>query len=173
MTGFLKSTTLKLLAATLVIVVGGFAFAQQPPGRDGGFRFGRGMPASPEVVQRMVDGRIAGAKAALRLTPEQETLWPAVEQAVRDGAAKRMRVGEERRGRREAGAKEGKRPDMLEMIERGSERTAEISAGLKRFGEALRPLYATLSDDQKQVLSASLKPMRMGAWGGRHGRHGG
>lgn len=153
-----------VLAASLAVA--GIAVAQQAP--EGGWRFGRGTPPSPEMMARMLDGKIAGAKAALRLTPEQEKLWPAVEQAVRDGAAKRMKTRGEMRAKMDELRKTGKRPDMLEMLETGSQRTADWSADLKRFAEVLRPLYGTLSDEQKQVLGQSLRPMRMG-----HGDHGG
>ena len=176
----MKRTT-KIAAGVLALslAAAGIAVAQQAPGGpEGGFRFGRGTPASPEMLGRMLDGKIAGAKAALKLTAEQEKLWPAVEQAVRDGAAKRMKAGAERRVQMDEMRKAGKRPDMLEMLDRGSQRTAEWSADMKKFAEVLRPLYATLSDEQKQVLAYALKPARMGEggggrWGGHRGRMGG
>lgn len=150
-----------VVAASLI--VGGIAVAQQAP--DGGFRFRHGTPPSPEIMGRMLDGRIAAAKAALRLTPEQEKLWPAVEQAVRDGAAKRMKGRQEMRAKMEELRKAGKRPDMLEMLERGAERSAGWSSDLKRFADVLRPLYQTLSDEQREALAYALRPARLGEGG--------
>ena len=185
----MKKATVAALALTTIVAIGaGIAIAQQtqgPPRDQPGMGMGPGMgagmgdhgpggmmgrrqPPSPEVMQRMLDGKIAGTKAALRLTAEQERLWPAVEQAVRDGAAKRMKMREEMRGRFEQMRKDGKKPDMLEMIDRMSERSGQASADLKKFAETIRPLYATLSDEQKQVLAASLRPK----WAGEHQRGG-
>lgn len=163
----------KIAAGVLAVsmVAAGIAVAQQAPDGAGGWRFGHGGPPSPEVMGRMLDGRIAGAKTALRLTPEQEKLWPAIEQAVRDGAAKRMKTRADMRTKFDEMRKAGKRPDMLEMLETGSQRSAEWSADMKRFADVLRPLYTTLSDEQKQALGLALRPMRMGH--GEHGGHGG
>ena len=41
---------------------------------------------STEDRAAFVDARIAAVKAGLKLTPEQEKNWPAVESAVRDFA---------------------------------------------------------------------------------------
>ena len=45
----------------------------------------------PSAADRaaFVDARIAGLKAGLKLSPEQEKLWPPVEAALRETAAKR------------------------------------------------------------------------------------
>lgn len=155
---------LVIAIATVAVAGAGFAIAQHGPrhGMEHGFRFGRGTPPSPEMMGRMLDGRIAGVKAALRLSPEQEKLWPAVEQAVRDAAGRMQTKMAERRAMREEMQKSGKAPDVLEMIERGSQRTAEMSAQLKGLGEALRPLHATLTDEQKEALRHALRPMRFG-----------
>ena len=39
---------------------------------------------SPETLARLQDGRIAMAKAALKLSPDQEKLWGPVEEKIRD-----------------------------------------------------------------------------------------
>lgn len=155
-----RSLKIAGLVAALGIAAGGIAIAQQAP--DGGFRFGRGMPPSPEIMARMLDGKLAGAKAALKLTPDQDKLWPGVEQAVRAAAGKMQTARTEMRGRFEEMRKTGKGPDLLDTLDRGAKRTAEMSDELKKLTEAIRPLYVTLSDDQKQVLALSLRPMRMG-----------
>src|SRR5260370_30727009 len=45
---------------------------------------------SPEDRAALTDARIAAVKAGLKLTPEQEKLWPPVEAAVRDLAKLRI-----------------------------------------------------------------------------------
>jgi LTXXQ motif family protein len=168
-----RSVKIVLGVIAASVVAAGFAIAQTPPGPDGGWRFGR-TPPSPEMMGRMLDGKIAGAKAALRLTPEQEKLWPGVEQAVRAGAAKRSAARAEMRARVDEARKAGKAPDLLDMLDRGSARTAELSTDMKAFAEAIRPLYATLTEEQKQVLAASIRPMRMGGgWREHRGPRGG
>src|SRR5947208_15249232 len=48
------------------------------------------MRMSPEDRAALTDARIAAVKAGLKLTPEQEKLWPPVEAAVRDFAKLRI-----------------------------------------------------------------------------------
>ena len=56
-----------------------------------------------------LDARIAGLKAGLRLSPEQEKLWPPVEGALRETAVKRdARVDAFRREREQRRQPEGR-----------------------------------------------------------------
>src|SRR5437868_14998613 len=48
------------------------------------------MRMSPEDRAAFADARIAAVKAGLKLTPDQEKLWPPVEAAVRDFAKLRI-----------------------------------------------------------------------------------
>ncbi len=52
---------------------------------------------SPEDRAAMTDARIAALRAGLRLTPDQEKSWPAVESAMRDLAKQRSEVRERMR----------------------------------------------------------------------------
>src|SRR6476620_2569315 len=90
----------KVLAATIALSLGGasLALAQQGPGRDR-----MGWRPSAEDAAAFTDARVAGLKAGLKLTPEQEKNWPAVETAMRDLAkqrADRMNARAERRANR-------------------------------------------------------------------------
>jgi hypothetical protein len=157
---------------------------------------------SPETLARLEDGRIAFAKAALKLTPEQEKLWAPVEAKMRAGfeerreaRAKWQEKREERRADRkskgdEAKGDEGKRerlalPDRIEKrSQRLTDRAAKMTeqaAKVKEFAEVLKPLYATFSDEQKAVADRALNQFgRDGhgkkgprwAMGERHGRGG-
>ena len=67
--------------------------AQPSPAREG-----RGFRASAEDVAAFTDARVAGLKAGLKLTAEQEKNWPAVETAIRDLAKDRGDRMKERAG---------------------------------------------------------------------------
>jgi hypothetical protein len=139
---------------------------------------------SPETMARLEDGRIAFAKAALKLTPEQEQLWAPVEAKIRAGFEERREARakwqakrEERRAERQAKGDEGKRERLAlpERIEKRSQRLTDRAAKMteravkvKEFAEVLKPLYASFSEEQKAVADRVLN--RFGRDGrGKHG----
>jgi hypothetical protein len=76
-------------------------------------------PAAPKWMQRwvdnraaMLDARLAGLKAGLRLTPDQEQLWGPFEAAVRDFAQMRMARMQRMMEHAETMASEESAPDM-------------------------------------------------------------
>jgi zinc resistance-associated protein len=125
-------------AATLMIAVGAVAYAQQPPpgGADGSRR-----PFAAEDRGAFLDARIAALHAGLRLTPEQDKAWPAFEQAYRDLAALRARPG---------GPGADETLDPVQRIQRRAEALTTRGAALKRYADALAPLYQSLDDGQKR-----------------------
>jgi hypothetical protein len=114
----------------------------------------------------LVDARIAAVKAGLKLTPDQEKLWPPVEAAVRDFAKLRI---ERANARMNANPDETKDP-VTRLRERADAMTASAAA-MKRIADAADPLYKTLDEGQKRRL-AILTRMgdRFGGW--RHGGFG-
>jgi zinc resistance-associated protein len=164
--------TLTAGAIALTIAGAGIALAQQTPSRDG-----RGFHPSAEDMAAFADARIAGLKAGLKLTAEQEKHWPAVEAAIREMAkqrGERMKEFAERRAERHearrAGGEAGPRGDMIERLRRGAGMMETRAASLKTLADAAEPLYKSLDDDQKRRFSLL---MRMGnRWGGQGGhRH--
>jgi hypothetical protein len=125
-------------AAGLMIAVGAVAYAQQPPAGPEG---GRG-PFAAEDRGALLDARIAALRAGLRLTPDQEKAWPAFEQAYRDLAVLRVR--------RPAGPAADESLDPVQRIQRRAEALTARGASLKRFADALEPLYKSLDDGQKR-----------------------
>ena len=122
-----------------------------------------------EDVSALADARIAGLKAGLNLTPEQEKNWPAVETAIRDLAKQRAARIEQRAAR----ANERRNAQALDMIERLRGRADAMSnaaTSLKRLADATEPLYKSLDDGQKRRL-ALLSRQHGGRWGAR-GPHG-
>ena len=68
-------------AIALTLAGAGFALAQQTT-QPSPTREGRGFRPSAEDVAALTDARVAGLKAGLKLTAEQEKNWPAVETAT-------------------------------------------------------------------------------------------
>jgi hypothetical protein len=121
-------------------------------------------PASPERLNaadrnNLTDMRIDLVKAALQLTPDQEKLWPPVENAIRARAEDRKaRVAkiQETVGRRvdENRIEALRNRDPIAFLQRRSEALAQRSADLDRLAEAWQPLYKTLSPEQRQRMAA-------------------
>jgi hypothetical protein len=135
---------------------------------------------STEDRAAFVDAKIAAVKAGLKLTPEQEKNWPAVESAVRDFAKQRIDLANaratEREARRDERKQDGPRSDAsrdqnrdpVARLRERADRMAATAASLKKIADAADPLYKSLDDGQKRRL-AMLTRM-----GGKHGwrRHG-
>jgi hypothetical protein len=152
-----------LLAAALVTaaVPAAIVFAQAPaPGAE--------RPRmSADVRARLLEGRLAMAKTALKLNNEQLALWGPVETHLRTAAAEREKRWQERRQLREK-LRQGdarQRPSLADRLDRASERAARRAERLKAFAEVFKPFYASLSDDQKAVAGVVLRQAR-----GFHGR---
>ena len=128
-----------------------------------------------------VDAKIAAVKAGLKLSPEQEKMWPPVEAAVRDFAKQRMALANARASEREArraeqdqkSSQDGKsaaadqtRDPMARLRDR-ADRMAETAAGLKKIADAADPLYNSLDDGQKRRLSMLTRMGGDRGWRGR------
>src|SRR6202161_4954436 len=66
---------------------------------------------SPEDRAAFADARIAAVKAGLKLTPDQEKLWPPVEAAARDFAKLRIDRANARMKARQDASKDGQKPE--------------------------------------------------------------
>jgi hypothetical protein len=134
------------------------------PERQG--RFGRMFQMSPDDRAAFLDARIAGLKAVLRLTAEQERHWPAFEAALREGAALRTQRMTERvqRWREMRENRDAARPDPIQRLRAASERMAAGAAVMKKLADAGAPLYASLDENQKRRAERIM--MRRGMMGG-------
>jgi hypothetical protein len=106
----------------------------------------------------MMDARLGGMKAALKLTPDQIPLWEAFENAVRGGAKAAM-------------------DDMHEMMENGehvsptdrmdamARHMARRADDLKTISQAAKPLYGSLDDTQKHKFELLGRHMMMAGSG--------
>jgi LTXXQ motif family protein len=126
------------------------------------------MRMSPEDRAAYTDARIAAVHAGLKLSADQEKLWPPVEAAVRDFAKLRI----DRANARMNASRDGdpQKPDdpVTRLRERAESMTA-TAAAMKKLADAADPLYKTLDDGQKRRL-AILTHMgnRFGERGWRH-----
>lgn len=128
----------------------------------------RQMRMSPEDRAAFVDARIAAVKAGLKLTPEQDKLWPPVETVVRDFAKLRI----DRANARMAGPRDDqqKPADPVTRLRNRADAMAATAAAMKKIADAADPLYKTLDDGQKRRLSILTR--MEGRFGGGEGwRH--
>jgi hypothetical protein len=147
-------------ATALTLVAGVSAYAQQSPA---GPDFGRRQQFGAEDRAAFLDARIAALHAGLKLTPEQEKAWPAFEQAYRDLATTR--------GDRSAGPRTEQPSDPGQRAQRNADALAARSTALKRYADAVAPLYQSLDDGQKrrfEILSHMERP-RFRDFSFRHG----
>ncbi len=127
------------------------------------------MRLTPEDRAALVDARIAAVHAGLKLTPDQEKLWPPVESAVRDFGKMRIDRMTARMKAREQAQDQQTLPDPLERLRERADNMAATAAGLKKIADAADPLYKTLDDGQKRRLA--LLTHRGHRFGGEAWRH--
>ena len=184
--------------AALVLTGSGAVYAQHR-GFDAPWRHHHSR-INPEDRAAFMDARIAAVKAGLRLTPDQERLWPPLETAVRDFAKLRidraqarmqarddLRRDQDRRGLRDDMRRGDRDADRdaspVDRLRARADRMGETAAALKKIAETADPLYKTLDDGQRRRLAVLTRMegrfggMRGGGWhrGFERGmdRHGG
>ena len=92
--------------------------------------------------------------AGLKLTPDQEKLWPPVEAAVRDFAKMRIDRANARMSCRQDRADDQQKPDdPVARLRERADNMAASAAALKKIADAADPLYKTLDDGQKRRLA--------------------
>jgi zinc resistance-associated protein len=155
-----------VLAGTTVLAIAGasLAYAQQSPGAQNGAQ--RWKPNAADITA-FGDARIAAVHAGLKLTPDQEKNWPAVESALRD-------LAKQRSERFAARASANRPSDPIERLQLRAKTMQERGAALDKLATAAKPLYASLDDSQKHRLTvlARLNGPRFGEGRGHHGWRG-
>ncbi|MBR0869370.1 Spy/CpxP family protein refolding chaperone [Bradyrhizobium tropiciagri] len=159
-----------LLAGIAALTLAGstVVYAQHRPWFHGQMRM------SPEDRAAFLDARIAAVHAGLKLTADQEKLWPAVEAAVRDFAKQRMdRANARMAAEKNDGDNKAEKPaDPVTRLRERADSMAATAASLKKIADAADPLYKTLDDNQKRRLSmlTHLESRGFGAEGWRRHR---
>src|SRR5437660_9992789 len=121
------------------------------------------MRMNPEDRAAYADARIAAVHAGLKLTADQEKLWPPVEAAVREFAKLRI----DRANARMNAPADAAQPDPVTRLRERADNMATSAAALKKIADAADPLYKTLDEGQKRRLTA-LTRMDGGFGGWRH-----
>jgi hypothetical protein len=118
---------------------------------------------NPADKAAFADARIAAVHAGLKLTSDQEKLWPPVEASVRD----LVKIRIDRANARMTTKDDAQKPDPVTRLRTRADNMATSAAAMKKIADAADPLYKTLDDGQKRRL-AMLTHM-----GHRHGGRGG
>jgi zinc resistance-associated protein len=136
-----------LIACTTILTIAGstLASAQQPAAERP-----HHAQLTADDIAAFTDARIVALKTALRLTPEQEKNWPAVEQALRD-------ISKERLARRAARGIAGQPVDATERLRDRADALAARAAALRRLADAEKPLYQSLDEAQKRRFAIALR----------------
>ncbi len=123
---------------------------------------------NPEDRAAFTDARIAAVKAGLKLTADQEKLWPPVEAAVRDFAKLRIDRANARMKPDDTQGQQ-KLDDPVTRLRERADTMVTTAAALKKIADAADPLYKTLDDGQKRRLAVLTHMDRR--FGGERWRH--
>jgi flagellar hook-length control protein FliK len=107
----------------------------------------------------VLDAKLAGMKAALKLNPDQEKLWGPFETAVRDSAKDRMENMQKMVEMR----KQKEQVSPVDLLDTWSNDLSQAAGDMKKVADAAKPLYASLSETQKHdfgMLGQMLMPER-------------
>ncbi len=146
---------IQLIVAAAAVLTAGSAMTDTASARHRGDRGAQAerndLTASQIAAQE--DARTARIKADLRLTPDQEKIWPALETALRD-------IGKTRAERQVSFQTENtqqKKPgSIIEHLNKRATFLADRSADLKKLADAAGPLYDSLDDQQKKRFAGEL-----------------
>ena len=128
--------------AALMIAGSTFVLAQNRPDDSRRSQF------TMQDMRAFADARLAGLKAGLVLTPDQEKNWPAFEQAARDYQKLRLDRLSTAIGARRSGTGASNNP--VARMQQRADALSETGAALKKLADATGPLYGSLDDSQKR-----------------------
>ena len=111
------------------------------------------MRMSPEDRAAFADARIAAVHAGLKLSADQEKLWPPVESAVREFAKLRIDRANARMNAAQGDSSQQGPDDPVARLRERADNMATSAAALKKIADAADPLYKTLDDGQKRRLA--------------------
>jgi protein CpxP len=118
-----------------------------------------GAPAHPQhqrTFHSHIDGRIAYLKAELKITPAQEPQFDKVAQAMRDNANDRQKSFQDMR------AQHGKPHNAVDALNTRIKMSQDRAQSDQRLLAAFKPLYDSLTPDQKKVADDLAAPHHFG-----------
>jgi hypothetical protein len=128
---------------------------------------GRGMMSrfSPEDMNAFIDAHVAAIHAGLKLSPDQEKLWPPVETAIRNLAT--LHASHMQSLRQTRGMMASYPVGLLRVMADGMSQGADA---MRKLADAASPLYATLDEAQKRRLQVLVRMGGRGMMGQGMGR---
>jgi hypothetical protein len=155
------------IAAVAVLAIAGSTAVYAQHRHWGGHGYSR---MNPEDRAAYADARIAAVHAGLKLTADQEKLWPPVEAAVREFAKLRIdRANARMNASRDDSSQ--KPDDPVTRLRERADSMAASAAAMKKIAEAADPLYKALDEGQKRRLAVLTRMDRFGSREGwRHHR---
>jgi hypothetical protein len=111
------------------------------------------MRMNPEDRAAFADARIAAVHAGLKLSADQEKLWPPVETAVREFAKLRIDRANARMNAAPGDAGQQNPDDPVARLRERADNMAASATAMKKIADAADPLYKTLDDGQKRRLA--------------------
>ncbi len=158
-----------LIAASVIATgfAGGLALAQPSPSQPGAPAAAHAQRADRPAPGKFIEGRIAFLKTELKLTAQQQPLFDKLADEMRAGAKQMQARHAERQ---QASATTPAPVSALEKLERRSTAMKEMTAAQDRYLTAFRPLYQSLSAEQKQTAD-ELFAKGPGGPGGKHRMH--
>ncbi|MGQ3348661.1 Spy/CpxP family protein refolding chaperone [Bosea sp. (in: a-proteobacteria)] len=160
-----------IAASSIAALAAGFAVAQPAPmppagGERDGSRHERheryegreqrredGRERRAERMQERLNERLAKLRTDMKLKPEQVALFDTVEGVIKKRAEERRSGWSAMREQRET----FRHADIMERLDMMSGRQAERATRSKELADAVRPLWATLSDEQKTVARRAVR----------------
>jgi hypothetical protein len=106
-----------------------------------------------EQMQARMNERLARLRADLKLKPEQVPLFDTLEGVIKQGAEQRRERWSAMREQRE----NFRHADTMERLDMMANRQAERAQQSKALADAARPLWATLSDEQKTIVRRNVR----------------
>ena len=101
--------------------------------------------------ETMLVAKLAGMKAGLELTADQEKLWGPFESAVKDADKSRIdAMGQMMRMRAQ-----GERMSPIDHLDAAADRLSQAATNIKKIADAAKPLYDAL-DEFRSISSACL-----------------
>lgn len=134
------TTALVLLAAPLAFAAEPTSTAMKPP------------PGAVDLGN-LTDVRVSLIKAALQLSPDQQKLWPPIEDAMRARIKNRQARWEKLADLRDDSLKGIQGQNAVQLLQHRAESLSQRGADLKKLADAWEPLYKTLSEDQKERMA--------------------
>jgi hypothetical protein len=116
---------------------------------------------SPEDMSAFMDAHIAALKAGLKLSAEQERLWPPIEGAIRNLTGLHLTHMQAMRQTRAMMAS-----DPVGLLRGMADHMSQGADAMRKLADAAAPLYTTLDEGQKRRLQVLVRMGSRGMMGG-------